>query len=231
MQVTSYNGATSADPHMLRITTEAPRAPASTPARTVTGTAGPAVGSLPTGFNTLFLVDRQRLEGLYGAGGATSVLNAIAANQASFTTLGFPNAVLSVDAYAAVQTAYANWDANPGNPDLANKVVAAINAVVDAQVRSQPNGAGLKYLVIVGGDRVIPQGRLGDFTVSGERERLRGHLRPLERPLRHAARRADALRRPVRHPRARAVPQPAAARAAACRWAGSSRRRRRSSPP
>ena len=71
VQVTSYNGATSADPYMLRITTEAPLAPASTPARSVTGTAGPAVGSLPTGFNTLFVVNRQRLEGLYSAGDAT----------------------------------------------------------------------------------------------------------------------------------------------------------------
>ncbi len=165
VQVTSYNGATSADPYMLRVTTEEPRVPVSTPPRTVTGTTGSAAGALPAAFNTLFLVNRQRLEGLYGAAGATSVLGAITANQASFTALGFPNVMLSVDAYSAVRAAYSAWDASPGNPDLANKVVAAINAVVDS-VRAQPNGAGLKYLVIVGGDRVIPQGRLGDFTTA-----------------------------------------------------------------
>ncbi len=160
VQVTSYNGATSADPYMLRVTSEAPRVDVTTPSRSVSGTAAnTVVGALPTGFNTLFLVNRQRLES-----GAASVLAAITANQASFSSLGFPNTVLFVDAYPAVQAAYANWDADPGDPDLANKVVAAINGVVDSEVRAKPNGAGLKYLVIVGGDRVIPQGRLGDFT-------------------------------------------------------------------
>ena len=164
IQVTSYNGAADSDPYMLRVTTEAPRAPATTASRSVTGATGSAVASLPAGFNTLFLVNRQRLEGLYGATAAASVVSAVTSNQASYSALGFPNAVLSVDAYPAVQTAYANWDANPGDPDLANKVVAAINASVDSHVRTKPNGAGLKYLVIVGNDQVIPQARLGDFT-------------------------------------------------------------------
>ncbi len=163
VQVTSYNGSTSADPYMLRVITEAPRAETTATSRTVAGASGAAIGALPTGFNTLFVVNRQRLEGFFGAGGATSVMNTLASSQANFSSLGFPNAVLSVETNAAVQTAYTNWDANPGRPELANAVVAAINAAVDA-VRAQPNGAGLKYIVLVGGDRVIPQGRLGDFT-------------------------------------------------------------------
>ena len=167
VQVTSYNDATSADPYMLRVTTQAPLVPVSTPARTVTGGTGAPVGALPSGFNTLFLVNRQRLTSFYpgaGPGTGAGLLDTLAAQQTTFAQLGFPNAVLSVDAYPAVQTAYGAWDADPGNPDKANKVVAAINAVVDT-VRAQPNGAGLKYLAILGGDRVIPQGRLGDFTV------------------------------------------------------------------
>ncbi len=168
VQVTSYNGATSSDPYMLRVTTEAPRAPATVPSRTVAGATGTALGALPAGFNTLFLVNRQRLQSFYpgtGPGTGAGLLASLASTQASFEALGFPNAVLSVDAYPAVQSAYAAWDADPGNPDLANRVVAAINASVDT-VRAQANGSGLKYLVIVGGDRVIPQGRLGDFTTA-----------------------------------------------------------------
>jgi CSLREA domain-containing protein len=163
VQVTSYNGAASEDPYMLRLTTEAPRAPTTATSRTVTGTSGPAVGTLPTGFNTLFVVNRRRLEGFYGASAASSVMSTLTSSQANFAALGFPNAVLSVETNAAVQSAYNAWDANPGRPELANAVVAAINSAVDT-VRGQANGAGLKYIVLVGGDRVIPQGRLGDFT-------------------------------------------------------------------
>ncbi len=165
VQVTGYNGATSPDPYMLRVTTEAPRAPATVPARTINGTAGPAIGNLPNGFNTLFVVNRRRVEGVYSAARATSMMSALTSSQTRFTQLGFPNAILSVERYTPVLNAYNAWDANPGRPELANGVVAAINGVVDS-VRAMPNGAGLKYIVIVGSDRIIPQARLGDFTVA-----------------------------------------------------------------
>ena len=117
--------------------------------------------------------------------------------------------MLSVDAYRRCVTAYAAWDLEPGDPDLANKVVAAINAVVDAQVRSQPNGAGLKYLVIVGGDRVIPQGRLGDFTSLANEN---GYADTFDRRATSTPRCTPGRCFPttLRHPRAGAVPQPAA---------------------
>src|SRR6185503_7786187 len=70
------------------------------------------------------------------------------------------------DRFASVQTAYASWNQNPGDPVRANAVVRAINDVVDQQIRQQPNGAGMRYLVLVGGDQVIPFARLGDFTTT-----------------------------------------------------------------
>jgi hypothetical protein len=170
VQVTGYNGASSADPYMLRVETEPPRVTSDVPARTGTGTVGPALPPLPDGFNTVFLVDRQQLEALYGAAGATSVMDALARDQANFTALGYPNVVLSVDRYAAVEDAYAAWNLDPGDPALANAVVRAINGVVDSEIRSQPGGAGLKYLVIVGDDQVIPFARLDDFTVTAGNE-------------------------------------------------------------
>jgi CSLREA domain-containing protein len=170
VQVTGYNGATSPDPYMLRVATAPPRTTSTVPPRSITGTTGPALGTLPTGLNTVFVVNRQQLEGIYGSPGATNVMNALSSDSAAFTSLGFPNVVLSVDAYAPVRTAYTNWNANPGSPAAANGVVQAINSTIDSQIRSQPNGAGLKYIVIVGGDNVIPFARLDDFTVTASNE-------------------------------------------------------------
>ena len=176
IQVTGYNGATSPDPYMLRVATRAPRPVSPVPARTITGTAGPALPTtLPTGLNTVFLVNRKQLEGTYGSTGATNVMTALANDSARFTTLGFPNVTLSVDnatndTGGAVAAAYAQWNAHPGDPAAANGVVQAINAMVDSKIRSQPNGSGLKYLVIVGGDQVIPFARLDDFTITSANE-------------------------------------------------------------
>ena len=88
--------------------------------------------------------------------------------QTTLTTLGFPSAIVGVDGNAAVASAYTAWNADPGDPNKANAVVRSINAVVDS-LRGQPNGAGIKYLVLVGGDRAIPFGRLEDYvTISNE---------------------------------------------------------------
>jgi CSLREA domain-containing protein len=176
IQITGYNGATSPDPYMIRVATRPPRQVSPVPPRTITGTAGPALPTtLPTGLNTVFLVNRKQLEGTYGSLGATNVMNAISNDSARFTSLGFPNVTLSVDnatndTGGAVAAAYAQWNATPGDPVAANRVVQAINAMVDAKIRSQPNGAGLKYLVIVGGDQIIPFARLDDFTVTSANE-------------------------------------------------------------
>ena len=165
IQVTGYDGATSARPYMLRVTTAAAPAPATVPPRASGTTQGPVLPSpLPAGLKTVFLVDRQQLAGQYGDTLAASVISTIQSNLTALSNLGFPSVILSVDRYAPVQAAYAAWNASPGDPARANSVVAAINAVVDQQIRSQANGAGLKYLVLVGGDAVFPQARLGDFT-------------------------------------------------------------------
>jgi hypothetical protein len=164
IQVTGYDGATSAKPYMLRVTTAAPPTPANVPARPSGPTQGPVLGTLPTGLNTVFLVNRQQLAGQYGDTLAASVITTLQNNLTALSGLGFPSAILSVDRYTAVQAAYAAWNLSPGDPAKANAVVAAINTVVDQQIRQAPNGAGLKYLVLVGGDPVFPFARLGDFT-------------------------------------------------------------------
>ena len=163
IQVTGYNGATSAKPYMVRVATTPPPTTSTVASRTAGTTVGPAL-TLPSGLNTVFVVNRTQLAGRYTDAAAGSVITTLQNNLTAFANLGFPSTILSVDRFPNVQTAYANWNANPGDPALANAVVAAINNVVDLQVRQQPNGAGLKYLVLVGGDQVIPFARLGDFT-------------------------------------------------------------------
>ena len=171
IQITGYNAATSPKPYMLRVSTTPPRVTSNVTARTGTGTVGPALpNNLPAGLNTVFLVNRQQLQARYDSTQASNVIQALQSDSSAFANLGFPNVILSVDRFATVQTAYANWNAHPGDPAAANGVVAAINAVLDSQIRAKPNGGGLKYLVIVGGDQVMPFARLDDFTVTASNE-------------------------------------------------------------
>jgi CSLREA domain-containing protein len=167
IQVTGYNGTTSERPYMLRVTVAPPPTASTVDARTVGATLGPTLGTLPVGLKTVFVVNRQQLAGRYSDAAAGSVITALQNNLTAFSNLGFPSVILSVDRFASVQNAYAAWNATPGDPAKANAVVRAINAVVDSEIRQKTNGAGLKYLVLVGGDQVIPFARLGDFTASG----------------------------------------------------------------
>ena len=167
IQVTPYNGASSTDAYVLRVEVEPPRLSLSAAALpAATGTAG-TVPALPAGTNTLFLWNRRQIEAQY-PGSTAGLLTAMQQTQTTLTTLGFPSAIVGVDGNAAVASAYAAWNADPGDPNKANAVVRSINAVVDS-LRGQPNGAGIKYLVLVGGDRAIPFGRLEDYvSISNE---------------------------------------------------------------
>ena len=167
IQVTGYNGVTSASPYMLRVSVAPPLTTSTVDSRNIGATQGPALPPLPAGLKTVFVVNRQQLSGRYSDAAAGSVITALQNNLTALSNLGFPSVILSVDRFTSVQTAYATWNADPGDPSKANAVVRAINAVVDTEIRQKPNGAGLKYLVLVGGDQVIPFARLGDFTVAG----------------------------------------------------------------
>jgi CSLREA domain-containing protein len=167
IQVTGYNGTSSARPYMLRVSVAPPVAPSTVDPRTAGATQGPALPPLPAGLKTVFVVNRQQLAGRYSDAAAGSVITALQNNITALSNLGFPSVILSVDRFTPVQNAYAAWNATPGDPAKANAVVRAINAVVDSEIRQKPNGAGLKYLVLVGGDQVIPFARLGDFTAQG----------------------------------------------------------------
>ena len=77
---------------------------------------------------------------------------------------GVDPAIVAVDGYGDVRTAYSNWD-NPANeedacdPERANAVVAEINSDIIDPIREQ-----VDFVVIIGGDDQIPMARLKDGT-------------------------------------------------------------------
>jgi hypothetical protein len=167
--VSGYNGASSNENYVLRVkVTPPPTLPACAPVLGL-GTATP--GSLPgvpgtidTSVKTLFLVNRQRLAGLYGAAGADAVvgtstpLNAVAGD---ITRVG--GKILPVDGDPNVRAAYANWDQNQCSIDAANGVVRSINALVATYRPKYPN---LRYVVLLGTDTALPSWRQQDLTAT-----------------------------------------------------------------
>ncbi len=160
-----YNGAFSNHPYVLRIKVTPP--PPLPPCDPVTGldtpTAGtlPAVTSLPTSTKALFLVNRQRLAGLYGAAAADSLVNSSTTSPLNRVAASVNGAVLPVDGSAAVRTAYSQWDANPCDLEKANAVVRSINDLVATYRARLPQ---LKYVVLLGTDTAVPSWRQQDLS-------------------------------------------------------------------
>jgi CSLREA domain-containing protein len=158
--VTGYNGAASSLPYSFRIKVRLPGGlpPCNTPALTG-GTPG-ASSPVPAGVNTLFLVNRQRLEAAYGTTAADAVMTAVG-NVAGAAELGVRGAIIAVDdpANAAVAGAYSTWNAAPCSVDAANRVASAIADLVDQHRSAYPS---IENVVIVGADEQIPQFRVPD---------------------------------------------------------------------
>ncbi len=164
LEVAGYNGAASDKPYTLRVKVSPPPPVPACPQRSFAfagqGATGSLPASLPTTVNTLFIVNQKRLGDMYGAAAAADVMASLT-TLAGRSDLGVNGAVLAVDGASAVSAEYATWDANPCDPEAANGVVAAINAVVDGYRGSLPD---LQNIVIVGADDAIPFARVPDVT-------------------------------------------------------------------
>jgi len=165
LAVTGYNGAVDSQPYALRLKRFVTNNQPACPARSVTpganGTSLPT--SLPSGTDTVFVVNRSRMAGLYGDDSAATLMGQLD----SFVTWlnasgsGQKAAVLTVDADAGVRAAYSQWDASPCLPSGANAVVSEIARVLNGY---RSGGATLKNVVLVGGDDAVPFGRVPDKT-------------------------------------------------------------------
>jgi ABC-type oligopeptide transport system substrate-binding subunit/Tol biopolymer transport system component len=171
LAVYGYQGATSAQPYTLRITTsQTPSFQCAPRSFTHSGTPGvvPAIASLPTDLNTLFLVDQKRIGDTYGLGvgspataadygqsNVTAALNRLAGRR----DLGVSGAVVPVEGLAQAQ--YDAWDSNPCNVAAANTVANLIANEISAVQAARPT---LKYVVFVGGGDQIPFFSVPDLT-------------------------------------------------------------------
>ena len=119
-----------------------------------------------TTVETLILFNRSRLEQVYSTGElASSGLMVKLGDLARDPNVH--GVVVHLDDYAGIVDAYALWDTQAGNPLAANYVASNIKSLLYRLAPAYPN---LKYLVLVGDDRVVPHRRIRDEAlVSNER--------------------------------------------------------------
>ena len=134
------------------------------PARTFPSTGATGTSSpISAATNTLFVVNQQRLGSLYGPAAAQQVMDKLAALQSAVNTDpddGVEAAILAVDSIGPVQAAYSTWDQSPCEIDAMNAVVGSIAA----QIRSIRETNDIDHIMIVGGDDIVPFGRVDDAT-------------------------------------------------------------------
>jgi CSLREA domain-containing protein len=164
--VRGYNGSYSREPFVLRVK-RTPAAPL--PPCVNRGLSVGAPGVLPPGVagdrRSLFLVNKSRMEALYGVPQTATMLLRLGDLAARDEVRG---AILQVDGNAAVRAAYEAWDANPCDVEAANGVVRSINDVVAGYRGSLPD---LRYVVLLGTDDAMPMARVPDrVSVSPERD-------------------------------------------------------------
>lgn len=107
---------------------------------------------------TAILWNSQRIEAIYGtqaAGDMSSKLQELAAHDR------VSGMVFDLATSPLIQTAYADWDANPTNQDLAHTTAAAIKAYLASQLQTFTS---VQFLILVGDDLQIPFYRMLDGT-------------------------------------------------------------------
>ncbi len=102
---------------------------------------------------TLILINRARIAKQYDDAAATQIMNKLAQLAAHNSVRGI---VVQVESTPAVAAAYSAWNQHLDEPDYANSVTEAIHGLIDVQVAAHPE---IKYLVLVGDDRIIPMRR------------------------------------------------------------------------
>lgn len=170
LRVSGYNGARSDDPYVLRTVVKTPPvAPQCRARRTLPAASKGTFPTLPlaSATKTLFLVNEQRLAQLYPSADLAALRTQLATIAARPEVGG---AVIPVesDPQQPTDAAYAAWDADPCSASAANGVARAIRAVVG---HVSANLDGLRSVVLIGGDELLPQARVLDQTsVANESE-------------------------------------------------------------
>jgi parallel beta-helix repeat protein len=107
---------------------------------------------------TLILTNRKRLATAWGADRTEKLENELIKLSYHVSVAGIP---VYVEKDEAVASAYGSWDLNLQDPQMANDVAKHIKELIDAKLKEY---AGIKYIIILGDDRIIPYYRIPDNT-------------------------------------------------------------------
>jgi hypothetical protein len=165
VSISGFNGSHSGKPYVLRLQVvdppPLPACPDVTGLATATPGTLPAASTLPAGTKTLFLINRQRLVGLYNEDDVDALLDAGSPLRTVAARPEVSGAVIAVDGDADVRAAYTAWDDNSCSVDAANQVVREINDVIATYRAELPQ---LRHIVVLGSDEAIPMYRQDDLT-------------------------------------------------------------------
>jgi peptidase C25-like protein len=160
VEVVSTTGEFSDDPYVLRMAQDPTPSLPPCQARSMGsgGTARP-MPTVPANVNTLFLINAKQFGDLNGAQAETDVMSALT-TLAGRSDLGVIGSVIPVESDAATANAYTAWNADPCSPEKANNVVRPIGELLDNLMSTRD----VKNIVLVGGDDVVPMGRITNPT-------------------------------------------------------------------
>ena len=147
--------------YSLTVQANAPPTPTPTPSPTPSPTPTPVPTPSPSSVHTLIVVNRQRVEDIYGVDASWQLMSKLYELAADPRVAGL---VAQVEMNPSVATAYAAWTANQTSlldSSKANDVAGAIRNVLlgYTSVMTDP-----RRIVIIGDDRIVPFRRVGDYT-------------------------------------------------------------------
>ena len=164
VRVTGYNDALG--PYALRVITDPPVNPSPAQCNAVGDAANLSISTLPATATTLILYPRAAIAAKYSATDAAALNEKVSALAAFEASQGRPASIAEVTYSAGF-----DWTTDdPCSPVRANAVATSINdELIELGLPSGSSVPPLQYVVIIGGDDVLPMARVADITeVSNE---------------------------------------------------------------
>lgn len=125
---------------------------------TPTPTPTPTPEPPSSGIQTLIVTNRERLTAIYGASRVNLLFNKLTAFANHPAVRG---EILEVEGNGIIAAAYSAWSTDWTDVSRANQVASTIRSVVMEYLAAHPS---VRYIVLVGDDRVIPSRRIRDRT-------------------------------------------------------------------
>ena len=118
----------------------------------------PVKVDMPSAAQTLIITNKERLNEFWGVKRTEKLENELFKLSYHVSVAGIP---VFVEEDEAVAGSYQLWDSSSQDPEKANDVAKEIKRLIDDKLREY---TGIRYIIIVGGDRIIPFYRIPDNT-------------------------------------------------------------------